>query len=117
MGGYGKYAPYAGVSLVWPQTPALVTSKGSVAPYASPGALQDTGLRTCTYFLQGQCKKGAACQFLHPGSEGMEFAAVKTKLCKFFLEGTCKKGEGCNFAHSEEDLQNEASLSEPPLLR
>merc|ERR1712039_514865 len=115
--GYGKYAPYAAASPAWPQAPA----KGSAVPNGSPfGVFQDAGPRTCSYFLQGQCKKGAACQFLHPGSDGSAAAAGKTKMCKFFLEGTCKKGEGCNFAHSEEELsfdaQSGASLSEAPLL-
>lgn len=62
----------------------------------SVGANDAAALRAratlCHFHLQGQCAKGAACEFAHVGP------ALAT-VCAFFRAGTCTRGAECAFVH------------------
>ncbi len=48
----------------------------------------------CLHWMNGQCKKGAACEFLHA------FEQEKMPICQQFLQdGNCLKGENCMLKH------------------
>ena len=48
----------------------------------------------CTHWLQGNCKKGESCTFLHEDIENLK------PLCRFFKEtGACSRGGKCPFRH------------------
>eukprot|EP01117_Protostelium_nocturnum_P015343 TRINITY_DN5940_c0_g1_i1.p1 TRINITY_DN5940_c0_g1~~TRINITY_DN5940_c0_g1_i1.p1 ORF type:complete len:660 (+),score=285.80 TRINITY_DN5940_c0_g1_i1:127-2106(+) len=53
----------------------------------------------CKFFMNGACKAGDECTFLHEGSP-----PKKEEICKFFKTGSCLKGEECVFSH---DLKTE----------
>lgn len=46
------------------------------------------------HWLNGQCKKGDACEYLHVYQE------EKIPACKYFAqEGLCQKGDKCVYRH------------------
>ena len=50
--------------------------------------------KVCTFWLQGTCKKGDDCGFLHV------YDKDKLPPCRFFQEnGHCHKGDECLFKH------------------
>lgn len=77
----------------------------------------------CKFFAQGQCLKGTACPFLHPGSGGWSAfgmgwgdaqpqaqqmvagPASSTRhwqpiMCSFYMNGACAKGNTCPYVHA-----------------
>ena len=48
----------------------------------------------CKFFLEGRCKEGDACGFLHEGTPKR-----RVEACKFFLAGRCGKGGDCLYSH------------------
>jgi hypothetical protein len=53
-------------------------------------------LSLCTFWLQGTCRNGDACTFLHDDIE------EKRPICKYFKEqGFCLKGEQCYYRHTK----------------
>ena len=48
----------------------------------------------CRFFLEGRCKEGDACGFLHEGSPRR-----RSDVCKFFIAGNCHKDKDCLFSH------------------
>ena len=55
---------------------------------ASPKRTVETDRsKLCTFYLKGECKKGAKCPLHHNGP------------CKFHAAGTCTKGDKCLFTH------------------
>jgi hypothetical protein len=55
-------------------------------------ALLRTRATLCHFHLQGQCAKGAACEFAHVGPS-------MATVCTFFRTGTCTRGNDCNYVH------------------
>lgn len=48
----------------------------------------------CVHWLNGQCKKGESCEYLHVYQED------KIPACKYFTqEGLCQKGDKCIYRH------------------
>lgn len=62
----------------------------------------------CRWFLQGKCRQGMACTFLHDLSVLTPRPLTKktTKLCRFFetREG-CIRGPSCPHAHGDKELE------------
>jgi len=56
----------------------------------------------CIFFANGNCTKGALCQFTHVASVSRPSNAP----CKFFQDGLCRNGDTCRFQH--------VLLSSPP---
>ena len=55
--------------------------------------------RTCIYYAQGRCNKGADCPFAH----NQVSRPVPVDICKHFARtGNCRFGDGCRFAHSSD---------------
>lgn len=53
----------------------------------------------CKFWPLGQCTKGDACTFIHPGAEAPPVRNFKTVPCKFWPLGQCTKGDACTFVH------------------
>eukprot|EP00730_Choanoeca_flexa_P019304 TRINITY_DN9423_c0_g1_i1.p1 TRINITY_DN9423_c0_g1~~TRINITY_DN9423_c0_g1_i1.p1 ORF type:complete len:976 (+),score=89.00 TRINITY_DN9423_c0_g1_i1:103-3030(+) len=48
----------------------------------------------CTFFQDGRCNKGDACEFSHDVAQKRKF-----DLCKYFLVDKCDKGDSCLYSH------------------
>jgi len=51
------------------------------------------GRPICKFFQQGNCRKGASCNFAHETDKmdlGDQSKMNEPRICKFFLEGNCK---------------------------
>jgi len=70
--------------------------KPSFAPQAAVPNFKTT---PCKFFALGQCTKGDACTFIHPGAEAAPAPNYKTVPCKFWPLGQCTKGDACTFVH------------------
>jgi hypothetical protein len=57
----------------------------------------------CKFFLDGGCKKGDDCQYLHPEPEPEPESEEETKgrPCRFYAKGHCRKGDACDFTHDD----------------
>lgn len=76
---------------------------GPSGAYSAMMAVGDKKTVPCIKFLQGQCSKGAACNFLHEeGGQQAPQDNYKTVPCRFFQEGKCTKGDQCSYSHGEE---------------
>ena len=71
----------------------------------------DQGKKPCKYWLQGECKNGTSCNYLHgkPNPEigkgkqsGNKPPQEQGKTCKYWLQGECKNGSGCAFLHPKD---------------
>jgi len=49
--------------------------------------------KVCRFWLQGGCRKGAACDFKHASAPSSD------QRCRFFARGRCKSGSRCPFKH------------------
>lgn len=60
----------------------------------------------CKYFLGGECRKGAACSFMHDLSalQPRPLTKKRAEICKFFMEGECLCGTSCSRCHGTEEL-------------
>lgn len=61
----------------------------------------------CTFFVQGRCARGEACEFAH-GKEQLQQRPdlYKTQLCVDWLRtDTCRTGTLCRFAHGSCELR------------
>ena len=75
--------------------------------------------KNCTFWEQGQCKKGDNCTFSHaitgnmgnpsppaynkPNTNSQSNFSNNRKVCNFFAQGNCKKGNNCEFLHEGGD--------------
>ncbi|KAL3895890.1 MAG: hypothetical protein SGPRY_013402 [Prymnesium sp.] len=57
-----------------------------------PGGIRKR--EACKFFLEGRCKEGENCGFLHQGEP-----TRRSEACKFFVAGQCAKGSECLFSH------------------
>lgn len=62
---------------------------------------------TCRFYLQGGCRAGADCVYVHEGKQATTVplktaTAVDRPACTYFLRGLCSRGERCAFSHSKE---------------
>jgi hypothetical protein len=78
------------------------------APVGGGRAPAPAPAKSCTFFQQGRCNKGASCQFSHdaPASApapapapAASAASAPAKSCTFFQQGRCNKGVSCRFSH------------------
>jgi hypothetical protein len=49
---------------------------------------------TCSFYMQGRCLRGAACEFAHDAPP-----ATRLLPCRFFARGACMKGPACEYSH------------------
>ena len=56
----------------------------------------------CRYYMQGSCKKGPDCDFVHDPSRKQNMKG----LCRYYMQGSCKKGPDCDFVHDPSRKQN-----------
>ena len=63
----------------------------------------------CRYFKQGQCSRGASCQYSH------DLNAKGTPPCVYFLKGHCAKGDKCTFRHEKPEQKKKPAPK--PLIR
>lgn len=63
---------------------AMATTAPSAAPTSAAASKTP-----CSFFAQGKCRNGAACNFYHAPREDL---AVSPLPCKFFLQNACKAG-------------------------
>lgn len=49
----------------------------------------------CTFYMEGRCLRGAACEFAHAGVE----PATRLVPCRYAARGECMKGPHCEFSH------------------
>lgn len=60
-------------------------------------------LKACSFYLRGQCSRGARCIFRHDERD-LETSRTTptsrtTTACRFFVLGRCTRGEDCTFSH------------------
>lgn len=61
----------------------------------------------CRFFMNGECKKGKDCLFLHDD-----------KICKHFYNGYCKYGDKCKLIHYiNNDLKNNSKKSKKKIIK
>lgn len=53
--------------------------------------------KICMFHLQGKCKNGDACKFIHVNPPIISDPTV----CKFFVTSFCKMGNKCRNKHDE----------------
>lgn len=52
--------------------------------------------RLCKFYVQGHCKQGENCNFIH----GEKESVPTSPICKFWAQnGICTRGDNCNFPH------------------
>ncbi|KAI5080612.1 hypothetical protein GOP47_0003795 [Adiantum capillus-veneris] len=51
--------------------------------------------KTCSYYVQGKCSKGASCLFSHD-----VLPLTKSEVCKYFVMNCCLKGDDCPYSHA-----------------
>jgi len=80
----------------------------------------DFNKKPCKFYLQGDCRNGTNCNFLHIRSDKPSYrrridrkvkeddpSTHKTQLCKYYENGNCSRSaDECKFAHGEDDLKN-----------
>ena len=49
----------------------------------------------CTFYMQGRCLRGAACEFTHAGVD----PSTRLVPCRYAARGECMKGALCEFSH------------------
>lgn len=84
----------------------LITSHQS-SPFAAPGS-SNTPI-VCRWFLQGTCKKGVRCPYVHDSSQRPK------RVCDFFRRnGRCAWGDECKWSHdidlSESDTSSDVDV-------
>ena len=52
----------------------------------------------CTYWINGLCKKGSECQFIHSAPSNWP---SNEKVCPFYEKGFCKNGPYCRNLHRQ----------------
>jgi hypothetical protein len=58
----------------------------------------------CKFYLNGHCKRGKNCRYLHSESEREKWLNQK-KECRYYNLGYCKEGSLCKYIHNhQEDL-------------
>ncbi|KAH8667774.1 hypothetical protein BGZ61DRAFT_483690 [Ilyonectria robusta] len=84
----------------------------TVAPARNPAVI-------CRFHLQGFCRAGDKCIFVHETTESTPAPQVaplaeQAKLpCKFFLRGHCSRGEQCAFSHDQAPSGEAAATKTP----
>lgn len=81
----------------------LVTKKKKQVVEEKEEVVEETDFKpiktkVCKHWLNGHCKRGNECNFLHGKKEEKEMP-IKTKVCKHWLNGHCLRGDECNFLH------------------
>lgn len=63
--------------------------------------------KMCSFFMKGQCTRGAACTYAHSTHEQrLNPDLVRTQMCKDFAStGHCQQGHRCRYAHHESELR------------
>lgn len=69
--------------------------------------------KPCRYFLDGTCRFGQACTFLHDNEQVQATGGTyKTRLCIMWeKDKTCTFGSKCHFAHGQEELRPKTGSS------
>ncbi|KAF6832916.1 hypothetical protein CPLU01_05865 [Colletotrichum plurivorum] len=80
---------------------------GQLAIRQQPPGPRRNQATTCRFYLQGGCRAGIDCVYVHEGRDAPVgpskiAVAVDRPPCTFFLRGLCSRGEQCAFSHSKE---------------
>mmetsp|Transcript_40534 Transcript_40534/g.41369 ORF Transcript_40534/g.41369 Transcript_40534/m.41369 type:complete len:370 (-) Transcript_40534:556-1665(-) len=97
-----------------------VTGYGYTPP---PQSYNSGGAGPCRYFLQGSCRFGASCRFVHtraptgqtdggtgaptaPRSYGDNSGMSRQTPCRYYMSNMqCHYGDSCRYSHSQSDIQ------------
>jgi len=59
----------------------------------------------CRYYKQGQCSRGASCQYSH------DLSVKGTPTCVYFLRGYCAKASKCTFRHEKPEPEKKKPIT------
>lgn len=77
--------------------------RGAACEYAHGGVQPATRLVPCRYAARGECMKGALCEYSHD-------PAAQEPCARLLLTGACALGSDCRFAHAEWGGADRAAL-------
>ena len=63
----------------------------------------------CSFFLEGTCKNGTKCQYLHSNS----LSSKSVKICRYYTTGNCGRGKQCKFLHPTQSRKS----TKPTVIR
>ena len=63
----------------------------------------------CSFFLEGTCKNGTKCQYLHSNS----LSSKSVKICRYYSNGNCGRGKQCKFLHPTQSRKS----TKPTVIR